>query len=143
MKAKANTTHAVKLQLSSRLYQRVKKAAQASQCGVPELVVSTLESRLPPLPKHLPQSLDSDLARWSLLDEPALRAIANAFLSSKQQRRFSTLLRRSETGQLNGRESAEWERLQQEYLLVSRNKAKAQFLLAQREHTKEQNGTAR
>ena len=113
MKARASNTHAVKLQLSRRLYRRVKQAAHASNCGVPEMIVSALETRLPSLPEHLPPALAADLARWSLLDETALRAIANAFLPPKQQRRFTTLLRRAETSQLNSRESTEWEQLQQ------------------------------
>ena len=67
-----------------------------------------------------------------LLDDEALRAIAGAFLSQPQQRRFTALLRKHEMGQLGAHERTEWETLQQEYLRVSQNKAKAQYLLAQR-----------
>jgi hypothetical protein len=67
-----------------------------------------------------------------LLDDEALRAIAGAFLSQPQQRRFTALLRKHETQQLSTHERLEWEALQQEYLRVSQNKAKAQYLLAQR-----------
>lgn len=67
------------------------------------------------------------------LDDGALRAIAGAFLSQTQQRRFTALLRKHETEQLSIHERREWEALQQEYPRVSQNKAKAQYLLAQRQ----------
>jgi len=133
MKAKAKNTKAVRLYLPSGLYQRVAQAAQAARYGVTEVILSTLETRLPSLPEDLPPALAADLARWSVLDDEALRAIANAFLPAKQQRRFTTLLRKAEAGKLNPRERTEWETLRQEYLRFSQNKAKAQFLLLRRD----------
>jgi hypothetical protein len=130
--ARRTATRAVKIQLSQRLYQRVERTAHQTGCGVSELIVSTLETRVPPLPDRLPPELAADLGRWSLLDDEALLAIANAFLPAKQQRRYSTLLRQADAGRLNAREQGEWDALQQEYLRFSQNKAKAQFLLAQR-----------
>ena len=118
--------------MPQRLYQRVERTARENGCGVPELIVSTLETRLPPLPGHLPPEIAAELGRWSLLDDEALLAIASAFLPTKQQRRYSTLLRKADAGRLSEGERAEWEALQQEYLRFSQNKAKAQFLLAQR-----------
>lgn len=122
----------VSIQLPQRLYQRVERTAQQTGFGVRELIVSTLETGLPPLPNHLPPELAADLARWSLLDDEALQAIANAFLSAKQQRRYTTLLRKADAGRLSASEQTEWAVLQEEYLRFSQNKAKAQFLLAQR-----------
>ncbi|MEK6407687.1 MAG: hypothetical protein AABN34_12045 [Acidobacteriota bacterium] len=104
------------------------------------MIVSTLETRLPPLPDRLPPELAADLARWSLLDDEALLAIANAFLPAKEQRRYSTLLRQANDRRLNAREQAEWDALQQEYLRFSQNKAKAQFLLAQRKRAAQVEG---
>lgn len=125
-------TRAIRIQLSQRLYQRVEQTAHQTGYGVRELIVSTLETGFPPLPDRLPPELAADLARWSLLDDEALRAIANAFLPAKQQRRYSTLLRKAEVGRLDAPEQAEWDALQQEYLRFSQNKAKAQFLIGQR-----------
>lgn len=125
-------TKTVRLQLPQRLYQRVERTAQQTGFGVKEVIVSTLETRLPPLPEHLPPDLAADLAHWSLFDDEALLAIANAFLPAKRQRRYSTLLRKASAGRLSAAEQAEWTALQQEYLRFSQNKAKAQFLLAQR-----------
>ncbi|MEP7339675.1 MAG: hypothetical protein ABI977_18195 [Acidobacteriota bacterium] len=130
--AKNDATRAVKIKLPQRLYHRVEQVARANGCRVTELIVSALENRLPPLPAGLPPELATDLGRWALLDNEALRAIADAFLPAKQQRRYSTLLRKADAGRLNAREQIEWDVLQQEYLRFSRNKAKAQFLLAQR-----------
>ena len=125
-----------------RQNKRVERTAHHTGCGVSELIVSTLETRLPPLPERLPPELAADLARWSLLDDEALLAIANAFLPVKQQRRYSMLLRQANAGRLNAREQAEWDVLQQEYLRFSQNKAKAQFLLAQRKRASEVEGVS-
>lgn len=130
---KKNSTKPVKLQLPSRLYERVEQAARAAKCGVSEMIVSTLETRVPPLPEDLPPEVAADLSRWALLDDAALRAIATTFLPQKLQRRFTALVRKSEAGRLTSREGAEWDAVREEYLRCSQNKAKAQFLLAQRE----------
>ena len=66
-----------------------------------------------------------------LLDDEALQAIANGFLSPRRERRFSVLLRKE--GSLSARERDEIESLKREYLRVSQNKAKARFILGQRE----------
>jgi len=133
-------TRTVRIQLPQRLYQRVERTAHQTGFGVKELIVSTLETRLPPLPDLLPPDLAADLAHWSLLDDEALLAIANAFLPAKQQRRYSALLRKADSGRLSADEQAEWTALQQEYLRFSQNKAKAQFLLAQRKRAAQVQG---
>lgn len=121
------------MQLPKHLYRRVERTARLTKCHFSEVIVSALETSLPLLPDELPRDVAEDLAGWTLLDDEALRAIAGAFLPKKQQRRFAILLRKHEAGALRARERAEWEALQQEYLRVSQNKAKAQYLLAQRE----------
>ncbi len=100
----------------------------------------TTISRVKATSKNITPELKKDLLSWTLLDDEALRAIANAFLPAKKQRRFTTLLRKAETGQLNAREQSEWKKLQQEYLRLSQNKAKALFLLAQREDANQLEG---
>lgn len=115
-----------------RLYQRLEQTARVANRDVKEIVVSALETTLLPLPDDLPPEVAAELAPWTLLDDEALRAIADAFLPPKQQRRFTTLLRKEVEKRLKARQRKEWEALQQEYLRVSRNKAKAQFILDQR-----------
>ncbi len=66
-----------------------------------------------------------------LLDHKALQAIANGFLSPKRQRRFTTLLKKESENRLSRGERDEMESLKREYLRVSQNKAKAQFILGQ------------
>ena len=135
-----NVVKAIRLKLPHRLYQRVEQAARAAECDLSEMIVATLETRLPPLSDDLPPALASELSRWAVLDDAAIRAIANAFLSPQQQRRFTALLRKSEAGTLSAREQSECMVLQQEYLRVSQNKAKALYLLAQRETVRQQIG---
>ena len=137
---RGGATRRVGVQLGRRLYERVEQTARQNGCGVSELIVSTLETRMPPLTDQLPPEIAADLQRWSLLDDSALLAIATAFLPPKQQRRYSTLLRKADAGRLNANERAEWENLQQEYLCFSQNKAKAQFLLAQRKRAPHRKG---
>jgi hypothetical protein len=108
-------TKTVKIQLPQRLYQRVERTARQTGFGVKELIISTLETRLPPLPDRLPPDLAADLAHWSLFDDEALLAIANAFLPAKRQRRYSTLLRKANAGRLSAGEQTEWTALQVEH----------------------------
>ncbi|MFQ6043444.1 MAG: hypothetical protein ACE5PV_21530 [Candidatus Poribacteria bacterium] len=120
------------LVLPENLYRRAESAARLTHRGVEEILISTLEATLPLLPDDLPPDLAANLAEWAMLDDEALRAIASAVLSPQQQRRFSILLRKESDGHLSQSETQEWKALQQEYLRVSRNKAKAHFLLNQR-----------
>jgi hypothetical protein len=122
----------VQVQVPMHLYQRLKQTARLTKCAVQEVIVSALEAALPPPPETLPQEDAADLARWALLDDEVLRAIAEAILPPPQQRRFTTLLRKEAAGRLSAKEREEWQALQHAYLRVSRNKAKAQFLLEQR-----------
>ena len=133
MKAGTIATRGMKVQLSKRLYRRVERAARLTKCHFSKVITAALETSLPVVPEDLPRKVAHELAGWTLLDNEALRAIAGAFLPAKQQRRFTLLLRKQEVGELSARDRTEWEALQQEYLRVSQNKAKAQYLLAQRE----------
>jgi hypothetical protein len=122
----------ISLQLPGRLYQRLEQTARSSHCDLKEVIVSALETAVPPLPNDLPPEMAAELAPWTLLDDEALRAIADAFLPPKQQQRFTLLLRKEAEGRLSAREREKWEALKEEYLRVSRNKAKARFMLDQR-----------
>ena len=68
----------------------------------------------------------------SLPAQESVRAIADAFLPTKLQRRYTTLLRKGEEEHLSTHECEEWEALKQRYQRISENKAKAWFLLDQR-----------
>ena len=120
------------LRLPEKLYQRLEQTARLARCDMRELILLTLETAVPPLPDELSLELAEDLARWALLDNEALRAIADAFLPPKLQRRYTSLLRKGEEGRLSGHEREEWEALKQQYQRISKNKAKARFLLDQR-----------
>jgi hypothetical protein len=122
----------IQVRVSPHLYQRLEQTAHLAKCAVQEVIVSALETVLPSLPETLPQEDAADMARWALLDDEALQAIAEAVLPPPQRHRFTTLLRKEASGRLSAREREEWQALQHTYLRISRNKAKAQFLLEQR-----------
>jgi hypothetical protein len=122
----------IKLRLPEKLYQRLEWTARLAQCDVKGFILLALEAVVPPLPDTLPPELAANLARWAVFDDEALRAVADAFLPPKRQRRYTTLLRKGEEGRLSGREREEWEALKQQYQRISENKAKARFLLDQR-----------
>jgi hypothetical protein len=132
MKAVAMEAMEVQVRVPTHLYQRLEQTARLAKCAVQDVIVSALETALPPPPETLPHEDATDLARWALLDDETLRAIAGAILPPKQQRRFTTLIRKEAAGRLSAREREEWQALQHAYLRVSRNKAKALFLLEQR-----------
>ena len=123
---------ALKLRLPEKLYQWLEQAARLARCDVKDFILLALEAVVPPLPDTLPPELAADLARWALLDDEVLRAIADAFLPAKLQRRYTTLLRKGEEGHLSAHEHDEWEALKQQYQRISENKAKARFVLDQR-----------
>ena len=92
----------LKLRLPEQLYQRLEQAARLAQCDVRKLILLVLETAAPPLPDELSPELAADLARWALLDNEALQAIADAFLPPKLQRRYTTVLRKGEEERLDG-----------------------------------------
>jgi hypothetical protein len=122
----------LRLRLPEKLYQRLERTARLAQCDVKDFILLALEAVVPPLPDELSPELAADLARWALLDDEVLRAISDAFLPPKLQRRYTSLLRKGEEGRLSGQEREEWEALKQKYQRISENKAKARFLLDQR-----------
>ncbi|HXG91611.1 MAG TPA: hypothetical protein VNN73_04485 [Blastocatellia bacterium] len=132
----------LKLRLPGRLYKRLEQTARLAQCNTEDVVVSALEASLPLLPDKISPALAKDIARLSLLDDEALRAIANACLPPKRQRRFTTLLRKEQENSLSSAEQKEWESLKKEYLRVSQNKAKAQFILEQRRKARAREGAS-
>jgi hypothetical protein len=133
MQAKVANSRRMNVQLPTYLSRRVERTARLTKCKVSEIVASARETSLPLLPEDLPPALTQELAGLMLLDDEALHAIADSFLPRKQQRRFTALLHKQKTRRLSTREHAEWEALQQDYLRVSRNKAKAHYLLVQRQ----------
>jgi hypothetical protein len=128
------------LVLPENLYRRAERAAVLTRNEVTDVLISTLDAALPVLTDDLPSDLAQTLAEWTVLDDEALRAIASAFLSPDQQQRFGNLLRKESEGSLTESEKREWDALQQEYLRISRNKAKAHFLLDQRAKTRTPDG---
>jgi hypothetical protein len=125
-------TTEVKLRLPQRLYQRLKQTARLAECDTEDVILSAIAATLPPLPSKLARESAKELARMMMLDSDALRAIADAFLPPKRQRRFITLSRREQDRGLRGSEDEEFKALKQEYLRVSQNKARARFILEQR-----------
>lgn len=132
----------LKLRLPGSLYQRVKRTARLARCNAEDVIVSAIEAALPPMSDDFTPELATDLARMTLLDDEALQAIANAFLSPKRQRRFTVLLRKDGESSLSARERDEMESLKREYLRVSQNKAKARFILDQRREARSVGGDA-
>lgn len=130
----------IRVKLPETIYSRLEQTARLTDCDQEDVIVSALESVLISLPDNLPLELKTELARMMLLDDEALEAIAEAFLPSKRQRRFSALLKKEQEGVLSPRERQEWESLKQEYLRLSRNKAKARFILEQRRRNAEASG---
>ena len=116
--------------------------ARLAQCDVGELILLALETAAPPLPDERSPELTAELAGWALLDDEALRAIADALLPPKLQRRYTTLLRKGEKGRLCAHEREEWEAIKQQYQRISENKAKAWYLLDQRTKARRLTGKA-
>ena len=119
----------MKLRLAETLYRRLEQTGRLAQCDVEDPLLLALEAVVPPPPDTLSPELASDLARWAPLNDEALRAMADAFLSPKLRRRYAILLRKGEEERLSAHGREEWETINQQYQRISENKAKARFLL--------------
>ena len=115
----------ITLTLPDSVLQPVKRTAEAVQQPIEELLVSALESSLPPL-QGLPDEVITDLTALETLDNDALWQVMKETVSPETQAGLSDLLERDSLT------SAEQERLtslQQEADLVMLRKARAAVLL--------------
>lgn len=118
----------VTLTLPDSVLQPVKRTAEAVQQPIEELLVSALQSSLPPL-QGLPDEVITDLTALETLNNEALSRVMSETVPSETQAAVSKLLERQHRGVSNISEQQRLTTLQQEADLVMLRKARAAVLL--------------
>lgn len=118
----------VTLTLPDSVLQPLKRTAQAVQQPIEELLVTALQSSLPPL-QGLPDELIADLTTLETLDNEALWQVMKETVPSETQAELSDLLERRQQYSLISAEQERLVSLQQEADLVMLRKARAAVLL--------------
>ncbi len=121
----------VTLRVPNPVYQRVKRAAEALQRPLEEMIVNTLRVAVPLLDDVSP-TMAAELAALSSLPDEALWQVAKSVMSAKSQNRFSTLAAIQRERRLTFAEEKKINALREEYGRVTLRKAQAYALLHQR-----------
>lgn len=120
-------TQVVTIKIPTTLYHRLNFWAQNAQDSVQKVVVTTLDTYLPPLP-------DENVSLTSLesLNDEGLWQVARRVISPDQQKQLSALLEKNQLGRLTNVEEAMLNKLSEEADQRMLRKAKAYVLLKQR-----------
>lgn len=118
----------ITLTLPDSVLQPLKRTAQAVQQPIEELLVTALQSSLPPL-EGLPDEVITDLTALETLDNEALRQVMKETVPSETQVALSELLEGRQRDSLTSVEEERLASLQQEADLVMLRKARAAVLL--------------
>ncbi len=118
----------VTLTLPDSVLQPVKRTAEAVQQPIEQLLVTALQSSLPPL-QGLPDDVITDLTTLETLDNEALWQVMKETVPPETQAGLSDLLERQQRDSLARAEQERLTSLQQEADLVMLRKARAAVLL--------------
>jgi len=121
----------VTLRVPNPVYKRVKRAAEALQRPLEEMIVNTLRVAVPPLDDVSP-TMAAELAALSSLSEEALWQVARSVMAAKLQTRLHTLSATQRQRRLTVAEEKKINALRQEYGRITLRKAQAYALLHQR-----------
>lgn len=116
------------------LYERVKRAAEASARSVEDVCAQSIALSLPELEQELPTALRVELAALPLLSDAELEHVAHSSLDEQQQEQLEALAELHKQRPLSATEDAMLARLMEEAQRVMLRKAEAYRLLARRGH---------
>ncbi len=122
------------LTLPEETVRRYREGATVARKDLEEFLAERLEDTLLPLAQELPQPLRDDLSALETLDDEGLWKVARARLTPPQQRTYSRLLRKNQTGELTPKEQGTLRRLGDEARRLTLKKAHAYMLLKWRGH---------
>jgi hypothetical protein len=92
------------LQLPEAIYERVRRAAEATNRHVDEVLLKTIEAVMPPSVDDLPIEYREEFLSMESLSDLELSHVAESVMSPTQQRRYSFLLRKNQKGTLKEKE---------------------------------------
>lgn len=118
----------ITLTLPDRLYEPIRRMAQATDQPVEAVLLTALQSSLPPL-DGLPDALAQSLVSLEALDNSALQYVLLEMVPLEQQHALENLLRRNQAVGLTPVESEQLATLQADADRVMLRKARAAVLL--------------
>jgi len=124
----------VTLQLPEAIYERVRRAAEATKRPVEEVLVKTIEAVIPPSIDDLPLLYREEFISMESLSDNELLKVAESVMSPTQQRRYSFLLRKNQKGTLTEKEREELAQLGDEARKLTLRKSYAYAILKWRGH---------
>ncbi|MBM3234747.1 hypothetical protein FJZ31_00435 [Candidatus Poribacteria bacterium] len=124
----------VTLQLPEVIYERVRRAAEATKRPVEEVLVKTIEAMMPPTVDDLPLSYREEFLSMESLSDYELLKVAESIMPPTQQRRYSFLLRKNQKGTLTEKEREQLAQLGAEARKLTLRKSHAYAILKWRGH---------
>lgn len=121
----------VTLRVPNPVYRHVKRAAEALQRPLEEMIVNTLRVAVPRVDDVSP-NMAAELAALSSLSDEALWQVAKSVMPAKSQTRLRTLSAAQRERQLTIAEEKKINALRQEYGRITLRKAQAYALLHER-----------
>ncbi len=127
-------TQPVTLQLPESIYERVRRTAEATQRPVEEVLIKTIEAVMPPSVDDLPLSYREEFISMESLSDDELLRVAESVMPPAQQRRYSLLLRKNQSGTLTEKEREQLAQLGAEARKSTLRKSHAYAILKWRGH---------
>ena len=121
----------VTLHLPGTVMRRAKRAANALQRSIEEVLTDILAANLPDV-DQAPVEMQSELARMSWLSNEQLWSITREMMSDKEQKQLRQLSERKPQRPLTQQEEEDLHALRQAYGRVTLRKARAYALLSLR-----------
>lgn len=125
----------VTLQLPDNVYYHAKRAAEATQKAIEEVLITRLSSTVPPLVDEMTSPFKEELRKLETMRDGELLELTKKELSIAQQRKYARLLRHNSRGAITPKEEQELEALQIEADRLMLKRAYAYNLLKWRGHS--------
>ncbi len=125
------STQTITLQVPDVTYRHANRVAKVLRHSLEEVLVNTLTVTLPPL-DDVPAEMEAEVAGMAYLSHEILKLIANATMTTKDQKQLDTLLDTQNRGELTPAGQQELAALMAEYGRTMLRRAKAVALLSAR-----------
>jgi len=125
------TFQSITLNMPEQVYRRAKRAAEALQRPIEEVILDTLNAALFPV-DDVPPEMEGELAAMTGLPDEALWNAARNVIPPRRQSRLRALSKTQQKRLLKTSEKSELDELRKEYGMMTLRKAHAYALLRQR-----------
>lgn len=123
----------ITLNLPESFVQPLERTMRATNQPIEQLLLTALQTALPPLDGLSPETV-AKLEALELLNDDSLRSVLLETVPANAQRRISQLLQQQEASPLSAADQKEFDELQEQADLVMLRKARSAVLLRFRGH---------